>query len=112
MHGTRARLSAATIGKAGAGHPKRVGEDGMNAHEIAILERHFPQERDQEKAIWYIRSAKVAISLGYHPTKDRIWDQYCHSAMIWGIRSVLEPHKIETYLPMLRELQLLDEVQV
>lgn len=81
----------------------------MNAQEIAVLERHFPKEADQDKAIWYIRSAKAVISASMHPTKDRIWDHYCHSAMVWGVRSVLEPHNIETYLPMLKEMGLLEE---
>jgi len=80
----------------------------MNKNEIRVMEKHFPNENDQSKAIWYIRSAKAAAAkMGRLPTKDRIWDQYCHSAVIWGVREVLEKHRMERYIPMLRELGLI-----
>ena len=81
----------------------------MKPKETAYIEKHFPNEKDQSKAIWYIRSAKAAKAAGYEPTKDRIWDQYCHSATVHGMRGLLEAHKIEKYLPMLRELGLVVE---
>ena len=79
----------------------------MSPKEIEYVEKHFPNENDQSKAIWYIRSAKAAIAAGHEPTKDRIWDQYTHSAMTHGMRELLEPHKIDRFLPMLRDLKLL-----
>ena len=84
----------------------------MSPDEIKLVEQLFPDERDQSKAIWYIRSAKAAaVAVGKLPTKDRVWDQYCHSAMVWGVRDLLAPHKIEKFLPMLRKLELLGDDQ-
>jgi hypothetical protein len=81
----------------------------MTPSEIAYIEKHFPNEKDQGKAIWYLRSAKAARAAGHVPTKDRIWDQYAHSAVVHGMRELLEPHKIEKYLPMLEEFGLVVE---
>ena len=81
----------------------------MTPKEKSLVEKLFPNESDQSKAIWYIRSAKASKAAGYRPTKDRIWDQYVHSAAVHGMRELLEPHKFEKFLPMLRELGLIEE---
>lgn len=81
----------------------------MNPRETALLEKTFPDIADQEKAIWYVRAAKCVVASGLHPTKDRIWDYYCHSAVAYGVQGVLEPHKHGPYIEFLKRLGLVEE---